>query len=86
MRFAVSSRHARLCIAACVLLWTSRAPAGEADARERSVALFKEGVAAGKAGDYGRAEVAFRTSYLLAASPSALRNSVHALAVRPMRS
>ena len=74
MRFAVSVRHARLCIAACVLLWTSRAPAGEADAGERSVALFKEGVAAGKAGDYARAEAAFRSSYALRPSGSTLRN------------
>lgn len=74
MRFAVSSRHARLCIAACALLWTSRAPAGESDARERSVALFKEGVTAGKAGDYARAEAAFRSSYALRPSGSTLRN------------
>lgn len=59
---------------ACALLWTSRAPAGEADARERSVALFKEGVTAGKAGDYARAEAAFRTSYALRPSASTLRN------------
>jgi hypothetical protein len=74
MRFAVSFRHARLCIAACALLWTSRAAAGESDARERSVALFKEGVTAGKAGDYARAEAAFRTSYALRPSGSTLRN------------
>jgi len=74
MRFAVSFRHARLCIAACALLWTSRAPAGESDARERSVALFKEGVTAGKGGDYARAEAAFRTSYALRPSASTLRN------------
>jgi hypothetical protein len=70
----VSFRQARLCIAACALLWTSRAPADEADARERSVALFKEGVAAGKAGDYARAEAAFRSSYALRPSGSTLRN------------
>jgi hypothetical protein len=74
MRVALSFRRARLCIAACALLWTSRAPAGEADARERSVALFKEGVTAGKAGDYARAEAAFRTSYALRPSGSTLRN------------
>ncbi len=74
MRFAGSLRHARLCIAVCALLWTRRAPAGESDARERSVALFKEGVTAGKAGDYARAEAAFRTSYALRPSPSTLRN------------
>jgi len=74
MRFAVSVRQARLCIAACTLLWASRAPAGEPDARERSVALFKEGVTAGKAGDYARAEAAFRTSHALRPSGSTLRN------------
>jgi len=74
MRSAVSFRHARLCIAACGLLWASRAPAGETDARERSVALFNEGVTAGKAGDYARAEAAFRTSYALRPSGSTLRN------------
>jgi hypothetical protein len=74
MRFAVSFRHASLCIAACSILWTSRCPAGEADARERSVSLFKEGVAAGKAGDYARAEAAFRSSYALRPSGSTLRN------------
>jgi hypothetical protein len=61
-------------MAACALLWTSRAPAGEADPRERSVALFKDGVTAGKAGDYARAEAAFRTSYALRPSASTLRN------------
>jgi hypothetical protein len=74
MRFAVSVRHARLCIAACVLVWTSPATADEADARESSVALFKEGVVAGKAGDYARAEAAFRSSYALRPSGSTLRN------------
>ena len=74
MRLPVTVRHARLCIAACVLLGTSRAPAGEADARERSLALFKEGVTAGKAGDYARAEAAFRSSYALVSSGSTLRN------------
>jgi hypothetical protein len=74
MRLPVTVRHARLCIAACVLLWTSRAPAGEADAGERSLALFKEGVTAGKAGDYARAEAAFRSSYALRPSASTLRN------------
>ena len=74
MRFALSPRYARLCIAACALLWTSRALAGDSDARERSVARFKEGVMAGKAGDYARAEAAFRTSYALRPSGSTLRN------------
>src|ERR1019366_4661055 len=74
LRFAVSFRQARVCIAACALRWTSRAAAGEADARERSVALFKEGVTAGKAGDFARAEAAFRTSYALRPSGSTLRN------------
>ncbi|MGH7435122.1 MAG: hypothetical protein ACRENE_05570 [Polyangiaceae bacterium] len=74
MSFALSSRHTRLCIAVCALLWASRSPASEPDAGERSVALFKEGVAAGKAGDYARAEEAFRTSYALRPSGSTLRN------------
>ncbi len=74
MRFAVTFRRVGLCITACALVWTNRAPAGEPDARERSVALFKEGVTAGKAGDYARAEEAFRTSYALLASASTLRN------------
>jgi hypothetical protein len=74
MRVAVGFRHARLCMAACALLWTSRASAGEADAGDRSVALFKEGVTAGKAGDFARAEAAFRTSYSLRPSGSTLRN------------
>jgi hypothetical protein len=74
MRLAANLRRAGLCAGACVLLCSKSAQAGEGDARERSAALFREGVTAGKAGDYGRAEVAFRTSYLLAASPSALRN------------
>jgi hypothetical protein len=74
MRLAANLRRAGLCAGACLLLCSKSAQAGEGDARERSAALFREGVTAGKAGDYGRAEVAFRTSYLLAASPSTLRN------------
>ncbi len=70
----MSSRHATLSIAVCAVLWASRAPASEPDARERSVALFKEGVAAGKAGDFVRAEAAFRTSYALHPSGATLRN------------
>jgi hypothetical protein len=60
-----------LCVAG---LSATPAQASDSNAQERSVTLFREGVAAGKAGDYGRAEVAFRVSYLLAASPSTLRN------------
>ena len=78
---SLTLRQAGLCIATCAVFWTSRAPAGEPDARERSVALFKEGVAAGKAGDYARAEAAFRTSYTLRPSGSTLRN----LALTEMR-
>jgi hypothetical protein len=74
MRFAVSFRQAGLWTVACAFLWTSRAPAAEADASERSLALFKEGVTAGKDGDYVRAEAAFRTSYALRPSASTLRN------------
>jgi len=48
--------------------------AGEGDAQRRSATLFREGVAAGKAGDYAHAEVAFRTSYGLVPSASTLRN------------
>lgn len=70
----MSFRQATLCIAACALLWTTRASADEADAHDRSTALFKEGVAAGKAGDYARAEAAFRSSYALRPSGSTLRN------------
>lgn len=61
-------------IAAIAVLAATTAFASEGDAQQRSVALFKEGVALGKAGDYVRAEVAFRTSYLLVPSASTLRN------------
>ena len=74
MRLGLHSRCAGWGVAACVVLWAARAPAGEADASERSIVLFKEGVTAGKAGDYARAEVAFRTSYALRPSASTLRN------------
>jgi hypothetical protein len=63
-----------LCTAGCLVLVAKGALAGDGDAQERSAALFREGVAAGKTGDYGHAEVAFRTSYLLVPSPSTLRN------------
>ena len=63
-----------LCLAGCLMLGARGARAGEGDARQRSTVLFKDGVAAGKAGDYARAEVAFRTSYLLVPTPSTLRN------------
>ena len=56
------------------LTLASNAQAGDGNAQERSVGLFREGVAAGKAGDYPRAETAFRDSYLLVPSPRALRN------------
>jgi hypothetical protein len=69
-----SFRQRALCITTCALLWTGRARADEADAHDRSVVLFKEGVTAGKAGDYARAEVAFRASYALRPSASTLRN------------
>jgi hypothetical protein len=74
MRLVANLRRAGLCLGACVLLCSKNAHAGDGDARERSAALFREGVTAGKAGDYGRAEIAFRTSYLLVPSPSTLRN------------
>jgi hypothetical protein len=57
-----------------MVLGAPAARAAEEDAQQRSAALFKEGVAAGKAGDYARAEVAFRMSYSLAPRPSTLRN------------
>jgi hypothetical protein len=63
-----------LCLAACMVLGVRGARAADEDARRRSAVLFKEGVAAGKAGDYPRAEVAFRTSYWLVPSASTLRN------------
>jgi hypothetical protein len=56
------------------LMFASSAQASDANVQERSVALFREGVAAGKAGDYPHAEVAFRVSYLLVPSASTLRN------------
>jgi hypothetical protein len=74
MRFFVRFGRASLFFAACAVLWTSPAMADEGDARERSIALFKEGVAAGKAGEYVRAEAAFRNSYALRPSSSTLRN------------
>jgi len=74
MRFGVSMQRRFMCAAACALLFARSAQGSEGDARERSAALFREGVNAGKAGDYVRAEVAFRTSYLLVPSPSTLRN------------
>jgi hypothetical protein len=70
----MSLRRHVLCAAACVVLCARTAQAGDGDAQERSAALFREGVTAGKAGDYAHAEIAFRTSYLLAPSPSTLRN------------
>jgi hypothetical protein len=64
---------------AVVLMWSvvlgaSEAHADDGETQQRSSALFREGVAAGKAGDYARAEAAFRTSYLLTPSGSTLRN------------
>jgi hypothetical protein len=70
-----------LSVAGSFVLFASTAHSSEGDAQQRSIALFREGVAAGKAGDYAHAEVAFRTSYLLVPSPSALRN----LALTEMR-
>jgi hypothetical protein len=63
-----------VCIAACVALSASPAAAGEANAPDASVVLFKEGVTAGKAGDFVRAEAAFRSSYAIRPSASTLRN------------
>jgi hypothetical protein len=60
--------------AACVALSASPAAAGEANAPDPSVVLFKEGVTAGKAGDFVRAEAAFRSSYAIRRSASTLRN------------
>jgi hypothetical protein len=57
-----------------LVLFAKGAHARDGDAQQRSAALFREGVAAGKAGDYGHAEVAFRASYLLVPSASTLRN------------
>jgi hypothetical protein len=56
------------------VLRASEAHADDGETQQRSSALFREGVAAGKAGDYARAEAAFRTSYLLTPSGSTLRN------------
>jgi hypothetical protein len=67
-------RIASISLAGLMVLTATSAMASEGDAQQRSVALFKEGVALGKAGDYARAEVAFRTSYVLVPSPSTLRN------------
>jgi len=74
MRFGVRLQRRVIFGVACVLLCTKSAYGSEGDARERSAALFRDGLNAGKAGDYARAEVAFRTSYLLVQSPSTLRN------------
>ncbi|MDP9149452.1 MAG: hypothetical protein M3O36_05870 [Myxococcota bacterium] len=60
--------------ATCVALWAGRAAGGEANAPDASIVLFKEGVAAGKGGDFARAEAAFRASYALRPSASTLRN------------
>lgn len=58
----------------CAGCWATGARAEDSDAQQRATALFREGVAAGKVGDYAQAEIAFRTSYLLSESPSTLRN------------
>jgi hypothetical protein len=58
----------------CAALTTAPARAQAGDAEERSAALFHEGVAAGKAGDYVRAESAFRSAYSLVPSGATLRN------------
>ena len=70
----MSFRREMACAATCLALWASRAAAGEANAPDPSVVLFKEGVTAGKAGDFARAEAAFRSSYALRPSASTLRN------------
>ena len=70
----VSFRREMACAAACVALLASPAAAGEANAPDPSVVLFKEGVTAGKVGDYARAEAAFRSAYALRPSASTLRN------------
>ena len=70
----VSFRREMACAAACVVLGASPAAAGEANAPDPSVVLFKEGVTAGKAGDYTRAEAAFRSAYAIRPSASTLRN------------
>jgi len=72
---AVNQLRTRIALAWLAgLLVASKAQAGDADAQARSVTLFREGVVAGKAGDYAHAEAAFRESYLLVPSPRALRN------------
>jgi hypothetical protein len=57
-----------------LVLRATEAHADDGETQQRSSSLFREGVAAGKAGDYGRAEAAFRSSYLLTPSGSTLRN------------
>jgi hypothetical protein len=61
-------------MAACLVFGARSARADDSGAHARSVTLFREGVIAGKAGDYPRAESAFRASYALSPSPSTLRN------------
>jgi tetratricopeptide (TPR) repeat protein len=56
-----------------LVLCAGPARADDADT-QRSSALFREGVAAGKAGDYACAQAAFRASYSLTPSGSTLRN------------
>jgi hypothetical protein len=63
-----------LCLTGCIAVGAGGARAAEDDAEQRSAVLFREGVAAGKAGDYARAEVAFRASYGLVPRASTLRN------------
>ncbi|MGA7119322.1 MAG: hypothetical protein WBY94_04450, partial [Polyangiaceae bacterium] len=70
----VNFRREMAFAAACVALSASPAAAGEANAPDPSVVLFKEGVTAGKAGDFVRAEAAFRSSYAIRRSASTLRN------------
>ena len=70
----MSLRLAVLCLAGCGVLCARGVQAGEGDAPQRSAALFREGVVAGKAGDYAQAEIAFRSSYSLVPSASTLRN------------
>jgi hypothetical protein len=72
--FRAHLRRGAVVGATCALLGATTVRADESDVRERSATLFRQGVAAGKAGDFARAEVAFRTSYLLSPSPATLRN------------
>jgi hypothetical protein len=74
VRAAVNARKLSVCLAVAALVGVRSAHAADPEEQKRSAELFKAGLAAGKGGDYARAEAAFRDSYALRPSASTLRN------------